>query len=365
VKASVKNMGNGELELAGGNLTFWVKKGLFGKQKRVAVKIPLEFIEDKRQEGSQLVIVHSSITDRFTLRNADASKAMFDMLAVAQNALQNPPTQPQPELGPTVQPPQPTSETEEELETETAKPEAAPRPAVTNPLPKVPDYGFPELPIMPEPEPSPKDVVAAFNMVADIADPLFDLIRGLQGKVNWNRAEENLAQAKTKSVALMDQTQGEVTLNFSKLAQAVKAHVPGEAGAEAFTLLKALQTYFGTLAKKAEAPGKGYPNYNSLQTALKAYYTLNDIAFGAELRDEEVVKEGFEFAKMVEQLSQDTYSTADTQPLKEAVSRLAREGATDLALSECRHRFREQFQDQIEGFRHYTRLLKAELSTEA
>jgi hypothetical protein len=358
VKASVKNMGNGELELAGGNLTFSVKKGFLGKTKKVAIKIPLESIEDKRQEGNQLVIVWNGITDRFTLKDADEPKAMLGLLA----STQTPPAQPQQEPNQVTQakaePEAPIKPTPEEATT--------PKHTVQIQLPDVPEYGFPEPPITPEPEPLPMDVSATFNMVADIADPLFDLIRGLQGKVNWKSEEENLIKAKEKSAILTDQTQAEVILNFSRLNEAVKAHVPGEVAAEAFTLLKALQAYVDGLApQKPEVPGRSYPNYKSLQTALHAYFTLNDVAFAMELGDEDVVKEGFEFARIVDQLSKDTHSIVNTQPLKDAVSKLARETGTEISLVACRVLFRDQFEDQSKSFRHYSKLLEAVLSTEA
>ncbi len=347
-KASVKNMGKGDLELTGNVLTFSLKKGLFGGKKTVAMKIPLESIEDKRQEENQLVIVWNGITDRFTLKDSNAPKTMLELLSSAQTVAQDNSVQLQQE------------------------PEQVPQAAATEPanvpliqLPKVPEYGFPEIPATPTPEAIPTDVPAVFNMVADVVDPLFDLIRGLHGKVNWKRVEENLKAAKDKAATLSDQTLGKADLSFTKLSEAVKAHVPIEAGAEAFALLKTLREQVDSLAPKPEEAAQGYPKYKSLQTALHAYYTLNDIAFGAELGDEAAVKESVEFANLLDQLSKQTHSSSNTQPLKEAVAKLSRGQETENAVAECRALFRLQFEDQSRSLKYYSRLVEAEVSTEA
>src|SRR3972149_1017793 len=96
VKATVKNLGTGELEFADFTLRFTLKKGTFGKQKDIAIRIPIAEIENMKQEGSQLIVTWNGITDAFVMQNSDLPKMILEKLISAQSELKKPQTPEQP-----------------------------------------------------------------------------------------------------------------------------------------------------------------------------------------------------------------------------------------------------------------------------
>ncbi len=292
-KATVKNMGTGDLEFSDNTLKFILKKGFLGKKKDVAITIPVDSIENMKHEGDQFTIVWNGITDNFTIQKPEEFKSISEKLTAALNSK-----------------PQEKTSTEEETPEQKEKAEAQ------------------KLMVQQVPQ--------QLNSAEEIIDPLFDLLRTLQGKINWKLAEDHLRNAKQNAEAFRDQTQGAVTFDFTKLASEVKAHVPGETGKETYNLLNQLGEYFSALAAKTEATADVHPNYRDAVSALRAYSMLNDIVLGVEVNDDDVVRESFEFSKTLDQLAQKGESKLDASILKESVAKLARTKGTANSVVECR-----------------------------
>ena len=349
VKATVKNLGTGDLEFADFTLRFTLKKGTFGKQKDTAIRIPIAEIENMKQEGSQLIVTWNGITDTFAMQNPDLPKMILEKLTSAQSELKKPqtPEQPSAEELKSMQEATPPTPSEEPVSPtpdlkKTIEPEQKPVEQI-----ELEQKATEQKEVEPQQLTQPVliDYPAMFSEAAEIVDPLFDILRSLQGKINWKRVEEKLKQAKENAEAFTDRNFGAVNLNFAKLSAAVKAHVPGEAGKEGYSLLKALKDYFDSMTLNIQAATQANPNYTSLQTAIQAYYTLNDIVLGVEVYDEEIVKESLEFSKMLDQLTKDTHAALNINPLKDAATKIARAKGAENAVAEFRALFKQQFQE--------------------
>ena len=292
-KATVKTMGTGDLEFSENTLRFTLKKSLLGRQKEVAIKIPVADIETVKQDGNSFVVLWNGITDTFTLQKPECFKPILEKLKLALDEVKRTqmPTEDQ------------TPEQKDSAEAE---------------------------------QQMRLQVPMLLNSAEEIVDSLFDLLRTLQGKINWARAEEQLRNARQSAEVFTDLNSGEVHVNFSKLSAAVKAHVPIEAGGEVHAILRQLSDYFVALASKREASAQVHPNFRDAQNALRAYYTLNDIVLSIEVGDEETAKESYELSKMLSQLAKEIQIARDAVLLKETVSKLVRAKGAEETVVECR-----------------------------
>jgi hypothetical protein len=321
-KATVKTMGTGDLEFSENTLKFTLKKSLLGRQKDVAIKIPVSEIETVRQDGNRFVVLWNGITDTFTLQKPEYFKPILEKLTAALDEVKR--TQ---------------APTEEQTPEQKERAEAEQQMRLQVPM--------------------------LLNSAEEIVDPLFDLLRTLQGKINWTRVEEHLKKALQSVEAFTDLNSGKVNVNFAKLSAAVKAHVPVEAGGEVLGLLRQLSEYFVGLASKQEVSAQVHPNYRDAQNALRAYYTLNDIVLGVEVGDEETVKESYEFSRILDQLAKEIQVPPDAGLLKETVGKLARAKSAEDTVVECRALLRAHLSELTKSAAPSVNLQGAEIPRES
>jgi len=295
VKVSVKNFGNGTLEFADNTIKFQSAKARFKKQKETTIKIPITDVETVKQDGKELSITWNSITDTFTAEKPELLTAISEKITAAVNEQKK------------------TSQDKETLE-EKAK--------------------------------QKRDEVSGLLIYsAKIVDALFDILRSLQGRVDWNLAESGLNRAKENAVALADQKLGTTNLNFKKLSAAIGTRVPEQMAQEAYSVLKALQEHFNAIASGNEQPEQAHPSTQDAKTVMQAYLVLNDIALGAVVGDEEIAKEGKELAKLLDSLSKETNVKIDSAAVKAAVNKLGMTKGNEKAVEEARALFMRQLKE--------------------
>jgi hypothetical protein len=138
-RARLRNVGNGALELDSNTLKFHVEKGRLKKQKELAKEIPIAEIESTERSGNELSITWKGITDRFVMEKAELAEAMEARITEAVNAK------------------------EKTLETKVMAPKQ-----------------------------EPKDIAQTLGNAIKTTDLLFDILRSLHGRIDWNHVESRL-----------------------------------------------------------------------------------------------------------------------------------------------------------------------------
>ncbi len=292
-KARLRNVGNGTLELVGNTIEFYVEKGRLSKQKQIAKEIPLADIESVERVENELSITWKGVTDRFVVEKAELAETMHAKITEALSVQSKP---------------------------SVAKEEA--------------------------PKQKLNELAQALSNALKITDSLFDILRSLHGRVDWNRVESHLKCSKENIRSFVDQ-KGAVNLDFSKLSSAIKEHLPEEISKEAYGILKALFEYFNGLPPQDESSARIHPNHDDAKKVILAYYTLNDIILGVVVGDEEVGKERSELVTVLDALSKSTGLQIGVDAVKEAVNKLGVEKEAESAIAESRAVFVQQLKDLL------------------
>ena len=291
-KARLRNVGNGTLELVGNTIKFHVETGRFKKRKEIAKEIPVADIESMERVGNELSITWKGVTDRFVIEKAELAETIHAKITEALSVQSKP------------------------LEAK----EAAKQ--------------------------KPKELAQALSNALKITDSLFDILRSLHGRVNWNRVESQLKCSKENVRRFADQ-KGAVNLDFEKLSSAIKEHLPEEISKEAYSILKALFEYFNGLPSQGESSAQIHPNHDDAKKVILAYYTLNDIILGTVVEDEEVGKERVELAIVLDDLSKVTGLNMNVDAVKDVVAKLGTEQAKESVIEESRAVFAQQLKDLL------------------
>jgi hypothetical protein len=291
-KARLRNVGNGTLEVVGNATKFYVEKGRLRKQKEIAKEIPLTDIDSVEQVENELSITWKGVTDRFVIEKAELAKTMYAKIAEALDV--------QRKL----------------LEAKEA------------------------------PKQKANELAQALSNAIKIADSLFDILRSLHGRVDWNRVETHLKRSKETIRSFIDQKDA-ANLDFAKLSSAIKEHLPEEISKEAYGILKALFDYFNGLTSQSEALAQIHPNNDAAKKVILAYYTLNDIILGIVVEDEEVRKESNELVVALDDLSKITGLKIDIAAVKEAINKLGVEKDRESVIEESRALFVQQLKELI------------------
>lgn len=291
-KARLRNVGNGTLGLVGNAIKFYVEKGRLRKQKQIAKEIPIADIESVERVENELSISWKGVTDRFVMEKAELAETLHAKITEALDV--------QRKL----------------LEAKEA------------------------------PKQKANELAQALSNAIKIADSLFDILRSLHGRVNWNRVETHLKRSKETIRSFTDQ-KGAANLDFAKLSSAIKEHLPEEISKEAYGILKALFEHFNGLTSQSEAPAQIHPNNDDAKKVILAYYTLNDIILGIVVEDEEVRKESNELVTVLDDLSKVTGLKIDVAAVKEAVNKLGVEKDRESVIEESRAGFVQQLKELV------------------
>jgi len=287
-KARLRNVGNGTIELVDNTLKFHVETGRFKRQKQLAKEIPFADIETVERVENELNVTWKEVTDRFVIETVDLAETMRAKIAEVLDAQRK------------------------ALE---AKEEASKQ--------------------------KRNELAQALSNALKITDSLFDILRSLHGRVNWNRVESHLKCSKENFRHFSDQ-QDAVNLDSTKLSSAITEHLPEEISKETYSILKTLFDYFNGLPSQDEFPAQTHPNHEDAKKVILAYYTLNDIVLGAVVGDEEIGKEINELVAVLDDLAKGTGLTVDIAAVKDVVNKLSVEKEKESVIEESRTVFVQQ-----------------------
>jgi hypothetical protein len=292
VKARLRNVGNGTLDFDGNTIKFHIEKGKLKKRKEIAREIPIADIENIERVETELNITWKGVTDRFVVEKAEFAGTIHEKITGALEAQRK---------------------TLEEKEAPKQK---------QNELPQV------------------------LGIAIKIIDSLFDILRSLQGRINWNRMESYLKSTK-ENFRNFEDKKGTANLDFTKLSTAIKEHLPEEISKETYSILKSLYEYFNGLTSQNETLEQSHPNLHDAKTTILAYYTLNDIILGTIVGDEEIGKESNELAVMIDDLSKGTNLKINFDAIKDAINKLGMEKEKESVIEESRAVFMQQLKELV------------------
>jgi hypothetical protein len=191
------------------------------------------------------------------------------------------------------------------------------------------------------------ELTKILSVAIEIVDSLFDVLRSLQGRVDWNRVEGYLKRSEENVRSFAGQKIGTINLDFTKLSLAIKERLPGEISKEAYSILRSLYEYFSGLTSKNEFLEQIHPNYHDAKTTILAYYTLNDIILGTIVGDEEIGKESNELVMMLDDLSKGTDLKINVDAMKDIINKLGIEKGKESVIEESRAVFRQELKEMI------------------
>jgi hypothetical protein len=287
-KARLINVGSGTLELIDNTIKFHIEKGHLKKREEIAREIPITDIESIKQVGNVLSITWKGVTDMFVMKKSELVGKINEKVAEALN------------------------EKGKILEDDKAAKQKR------NELTKMLSVGM------------------------EIVDSLFDILRSLQGRIDWNRVEDYLKRSEENVRNFTNLTAATTNLGFTKISSAIKEHLPEEISKETYSILRSLYEYFNELTSKTESPEQTHPNYSDAKTTILAYYTLNDVILSTIVGDEEIGKESNALVMMLEDLSKVTDLKIDVVAFKDATNKLVMEKGKESVIEESRALFRQQ-----------------------
>ena len=293
-KARLKNLGSGTLEFIDNTtIRFYIEKGLFKKRKKIAREIPITDIENIEQVGNEFRIKWKGVTDIFAMEKAELVGTINERVTEA------------------------LKEQRKMLEDKEAAKQKR------NELTKI------------------------LSVAIEIVDSLFDVLRSLQGRVDWNRVEGYLKRSEENVRSLAGQKIGTINLEFTKLSLAIKERLPEEISKESYSILRSLYEYFSGLTSKNEFLEQIHPNYHDAKTTILLYYTLNDIILGTIVGDEEIGKESNELVMMLGDLSKGTDLKINVEAIKDIINKLGMKKGEESVIEESRAVFRQQLKELI------------------
>ena len=292
-KARLRNVGNGTLELVDNTIKFHVEKGRFKKQKQLAKEIPIADIESVERVENELSVTCKGVTDRFVIEKAELAEALNTKITETLDAQRK------------------MVEAKEE-----------------------------------ESKQKLNELVQVLSNALKVTDSLFDILRSLHGRVNWNRVESHLKCSKENIRRFTDQKDA-ANLDFAKLSSAIKEHLPEEISKEAYGILRALFEYFNGLPSQGESSVQSHPNHDDAKKVILAYYTLNDVILGTVVGDEEVGKESTELLLALDDLAKGTGLKINADAVKEVVAKLGIEQAKESVIEESRAAFVQQLKELV------------------
>ena len=292
-KARLRNVGAGTVEFAGNTIKFYVKKGRFSKQRRLAKEIPIADIESTERVENEFSVTWKGVTDRFVFEKAGTAEDFHSKVTEALNVQRK-------QLA-----------TKEEAQKQKLN-----------------------------------ELTQALSNALKITDSLFDILRSLHGRVDWNHVESNLKYSRETFRSFANQ-KGAVTLDFTSLSSAIKERLPEDTSKEAYSILKALFEHFSGLTQQSGLPLQPHPNNDDAKKVVLAYYTLNDILLGIVVGDEDIGKELNELATLLDDLSKGTGLVINAAAIKDVINRLNAATDQQSVIAESRAVFVQQLKDLL------------------
>ena len=180
-----------------------------------------------------------------------------------------------------------------------------------------------------------------FMNFACIADPLFDLLMGLHGQLDWDYIENRLKRCKLATENFPEVKLATENLNFRNLSFSVKIHQPNDAIRESESLIELLFANVSALGSGNELPEEAPSNYSTLKSVILSYFMLNDVLLGQVVGDKEIGKEKSELANVLDSFSEKT----GTDLFTEFTDRMRQEKTDINAVDESRALLRKQLNE--------------------
>jgi hypothetical protein len=293
-KARLKNFGSGTLELVDNTaIRFYLEKGLFKKRKKIVREIPITDIENVEQVGNEFRVKWKGVTDIFAVEKVESvgtiNKRVTEALKEQRKMLEDK--------------------------------EAA--------------------------EQERDELTKTLGVAIEIVDSLFDVLRSLHGRVDWDRVYSCLKRYEESVRSLEGQKMGTISLELAKLSLAIKERLLEEISKEAYGTLRSLYEYFSGLTSTNEFFERIHPNYHDARTTVLAYYTLNDIILGTIVGDQEIGKEGDELVMILDDLSKGADLKINGKTIKDIINKLGVEKGEESVIEESRAVFRQQLKELI------------------
>ena len=293
VKVHLIGLGSGSLEFIDNSLRFYIEKGRFKKQQQLAKEIPTVDIHEVILEGKELSITWKGSHDIFVLDDIESSEVFLGKVLRTSE--------------------EPKKASEDEI---VVKPQSS-------------------------------EVGKILNAGLDITDFLFDILKSLNGWIDWNRVKGLVNKSVSRFGEIKDQKFGFLELDFSNIKLAVNEHEHKEVSKEALDLLRLLYDNFVNAESENAGLRAIHPNYFEAKTAIHANYILNDIALGSILGDKTVIEEQRELFLTLEDLGKSANLKINTNLIESIVGKLCDEMGKESLIIESRRVFRSQLKNLI------------------
>ena len=267
VKAHLIGLGSGILEFIDNTIKFQIEKGRFRKRKEVVRQIQMKDIEEMNRVGKELTITWKDSIDIFIIEELELAGTIFEKIPKASE-----------EQGMIFE------------EKEVAKQKQS-------------------------------DVSKIITVAMEITDSLFNILRSLNGWVDWNRIEEDFSKRIEKNLERVTQIIT-IDLDFTRLTLSIKERAPEKISRESYNLLKEINHYFSELDTEKETPEEIHPNVYDAKMTIKAYLLLNDIILGVKVGDEEIEKEKNLLLMVLSDLSKTSGLKLDMDTIKDIIDEL-------------------------------------------
>jgi hypothetical protein len=278
-------------EISDNTLKFSVMKGFYKKQWVAIKEIPVYEIVGIESLGNELSVTWRGATDWFVLQKKGAS---FNGLSEQIKSL-----------------------LDEHQETLEAQAKAAKRKA---------------------------DVTALLNFSVGIVDSSFDMLMGFQVKpVNWEKLDI-YTDSLLEKTGFAAQTLAPLTLDFSKVADAVKSQVPETASKEIFDVLKEVYVYFEELNLEDDVE-QAHPNFKDAKAVILACFTLNDVWLGKIVGEKDSQKESQVLEGALQSLANDTSFKVNFEALKAGFDKIGLDAELEGTIEDTREIFLGQLRN--------------------
>jgi len=180
------------------------------------------------------------------------------------------------------------------------------------------------------------------RVALSIVDSLFDVLRSLQGRVNWNfmddcqkRSEQDYRRFARKKIV-------EANLDFCFLSSATAERNVEAVSKEALHLLESLYKGFEKLPTDDAPALEASPNYIGAKVAIQSYYVLSDLILAAVVGDEDVENEINQLVILLGSLSNARGQAMNVSEMVVSVNKMQAGHGKETEVEEVRRTFRNQ-----------------------
>jgi hypothetical protein len=292
MEAHLIGVGSGTLEFIDNTIKFQIEKGRFRKRKEVVRQIQITDIEGMNLTGKELSITWNDSTDIFIIEDSELAETILGTM-----------------------------------------PKASEEQGII----------FEEKQVAKQRQ---KNVSKIITVTIDIIDSLFNILRSLNGWVDWNRVEKDFSKGiETNLEQIMQITA--INLDFTQLTLSIKERAPDKISREIYNLLKAINGYLNEIDKENETTEEIHSNDSEAKMAIKAYFLLNDIILGIEVGDEEIEKEKNMLMMVLSDLSKTSGLKLDMDTIKDIFNELVVDTDKKNISEKSRAVFRLQFKNLL------------------